>query len=172
MDRSIELAGDEMAAPPTPAHETVALPDLTFRRIFDAPIALVFRAWTHGECVAAWWGPHGFSNPFTAIEPRVGGRFHVHMQAPDGSIQPMGGHFVEIEEPSRIVFVTSLSGQDGSIIIENVHTVTLVERGARTEMTLHSKMIHAAPFMLKHVGGMEEGWSQSLERLSAILKAI
>ena len=165
MEANIDVAGAGGAAP-------MQLPDLTFRRVFDAPIALVFKAWTDPAHVAAWWGPHGFSNPFTAIEPRPGGRFHVHMQAPDGLIQPMGGHFVEIEEPTRIVFVTSLSGEDGATIIENVHTVTLAERGQRTEMTLHSKMVHAAPFMLPHVDGMEAGWSQSLERLAAILKAI
>jgi uncharacterized protein YndB with AHSA1/START domain len=156
MEANIDVTGAGGASPlPT------RLPNLTFKRIFDAPIALVFKAWTDPLHVAAWWGPHGFSNPFAAIEPHPGGRFHVHMQAPDGSIQPMGGHFEEIEAPNRIVFVTTL-----------IHTVTLVDRGARTEMTLHSQMLYAAPSMLPHVGGMEEGWSQSLERLGAILKAI
>ncbi|MCO5160882.1 MAG: SRPBCC domain-containing protein [Mesorhizobium sp.] len=148
------------------------LPDLTFKRVFDAPIALVFKAWTDPLQVAAWWGPHGFSNPFAAIEPHPGGRFHVHMQAPDGTIQPMGGHFEEIEAPNRMVFVTTLCDEHGSIGIETVHTVTLVGRGARTDMILQSRMVYAAPCMLADVGGMEGGWSQSLERLDAILKAI
>lgn len=167
MEANIDVAGAGGASPlPT------RLPNLTFKRVFDAPIALVFKAWTDPLHVAAWWGPHGFSNPFAAIEPYSGGRFHVHMQAPDGTIHPMGGHFEEVEAPNRIVFVTTLSGEDGSIIIENIHTVTLVDRGARTEMMLHSQMLYAAPSMLPLVGGMEEGWSQSLERLGAILKAI
>jgi uncharacterized protein YndB with AHSA1/START domain len=167
MEASIDVAGAGGASP-LPAR----LPDLTFRRVFDAPIALVFKAWTDPLQVAAWWGPHGSSNAFAAIEPHPGGRFHVHMQAQDGSIQPMGGHFEEIEAPNRIVFVTALCDEHGSIATETVHTVTLVDRGARTDMILQSLMVYAAPSMLAHVGGMEEGWSQSLERLGAILKAI
>ena len=69
MEANIDVTGAGGASPlPT------RLPNLTFKRIFDAPIALVFKAWTDPLHVAAWWGPHGFSNPFAAIEPHPGGR--------------------------------------------------------------------------------------------------
>jgi uncharacterized protein YndB with AHSA1/START domain len=31
--------------------------DLVFTRIFDAPVALVWRAWVDPEMVKQWWGP-------------------------------------------------------------------------------------------------------------------
>jgi uncharacterized protein YndB with AHSA1/START domain len=166
MEASTDVTGAGGGAP------AFALPDLTFRRVFDAPLALAFKAWTDAACVAAWWGPNGSSNPFTAVEPRPGGRFHVHMQAPDGEIQAMGGHFVEVEAPHRVVVETTLADADGNVILENLHTVTLTQRDNRTEMHLHTQMVLAAPSMLPHVGGVEEGWRQSLERLVSILKAI
>jgi uncharacterized protein YndB with AHSA1/START domain len=150
----------------------LGLPDLHFRRVLEAPIALAFRAWTSSACVAAWWGPHGYANAFTAIEPHPGGRYHVHMQAPDGAIQPLGGHVVEIEEPGRVVFVTTRSDGDGTLLAETLHTVTFRDMGGRTEMRLSARTVFAAPAMLPHLAGFEESWRQSLERLSAILKAI
>lgn len=167
MDASTDVAGAGGAAP-----VAAPLPDLRFRRILQAPVPLVFRAWTSSGCVAAWWGPHGSSTPFTAIEPWPGGRFHVHTQEADGSIRPMGGHVVEIEAPTRIVFVTTLADEDGTVVEETLHTVTLADRGDRTEMNLHARSIRAAPFVPRDAERTEEVWSQSLERLAAILKAI
>jgi len=39
---------------------TTETPDLSISRVFDAPRALVYRAFTDPEQVAAWWGPTGF----------------------------------------------------------------------------------------------------------------
>ena len=34
-------------------------PQIAFSRLFDAPRALVYRAFTEPEQLAAWWGPTG-----------------------------------------------------------------------------------------------------------------
>jgi Uncharacterized conserved protein len=33
-------------------------------RVFDAPRALVWKAWTDPKYVMQWWGPKGFTAPF------------------------------------------------------------------------------------------------------------
>ncbi|HUD86986.1 MAG TPA: SRPBCC domain-containing protein, partial [Xanthobacteraceae bacterium] len=33
--------------------------ELTITRVFDAPRALVFKAWTDAAQLAQWWGPQG-----------------------------------------------------------------------------------------------------------------
>ena len=43
---------------------------LVITRVFDAPRALVFRAWTDPKHVARWWGPRGFTNPVCEIDAR------------------------------------------------------------------------------------------------------
>ncbi|MEA5468692.1 SRPBCC domain-containing protein, partial [Spirulina sp. 06S082] len=139
--------------------------DLKLTRVFDAPRALVFKAMTEASHVAAWWGPHGFSNPHVAIQPWPGGRFEVDMQGPDGTVQPMGGRFVSLDEPAGFVFRTSLATADGKLLVELEHTVALEELGPRTRLALHTRVLHVAPSMLSDLGGMGEGWSQSLERL-------
>ena len=43
-------------------------PQLTVSRVFDAPRALVFRAFTDPDQLATWWGPAGNSLPREEIE--------------------------------------------------------------------------------------------------------
>jgi uncharacterized protein YndB with AHSA1/START domain len=54
-------------------------------RIFDAPRALVWKAWTTPEYVMEWWGPKGFTSPVCRIDLCVGGRVTYSMRTPDGS---------------------------------------------------------------------------------------
>ena len=58
---------------------------VTLTRIFDAPRALVWKAWTDPKMMAQWFGPRGFSNPVCELDVRVGGSLRVVMRGPDGT---------------------------------------------------------------------------------------
>src|SRR6187551_988135 len=47
---------------------TTESPDLSISRVFDAPRALVYRAFTDPEQLAAWWGPTGSVRPVEEME--------------------------------------------------------------------------------------------------------
>src|SRR6266542_1835154 len=47
---------------------TMTIPNLTLTRVFDAPRALVYQAFTDPDHFAAWWGPFGNSLPRDGIE--------------------------------------------------------------------------------------------------------
>lgn len=47
---------------------TTDAPDLTISRVFAAPRALVYRAFTDPEQVAAWWGPTGSVRPVDEMD--------------------------------------------------------------------------------------------------------
>ena len=147
--------------------EPQKLPELTFTRTFDAPRALVFKVWTDPYHVAQWWGPHGLTIPVSKVDARVGGRFEVHMQAPDGRVFPSVGTFHELTPYDRIVFDSNLVDAAGNRLIEVVNTITLEEAGADTRMTLHIKVLAAVPEVAGSLATMERGWSESLERLEA-----
>ena len=36
---------------------------VTLSRVFDAPRALVWKAWADPKMMAQWFGPRGFTNP-------------------------------------------------------------------------------------------------------------
>src|SRR5688572_14336911 len=66
----------------TDATDRVKKRDLVITRTFDAPIELVWRAWTEPEYVMRWWGPTGFTSPLCKIDFREGGKFLFCMRAP------------------------------------------------------------------------------------------
>ena len=143
--------------------------EITITRVFDAPRALVFKAWTDAKQLAQWWGPKGFTNPVCEIDARVGGALRIHMRSPDGSIYPMKGEIREIIAPERLVFSNIAVDADGNHIIEGLTTVTFAEAGGKTKLTLHTRGSALTEKAVGYLQGMEMGWTQSIERLEALL---
>jgi uncharacterized protein YndB with AHSA1/START domain len=143
--------------------------EVTITRVFDTPRNHVFKAWTDPKQLAQWWGPDRFTNPVCELDVRVGGAILIHMRAPDGTIYPMTGTFREIVPPERLVFLAVAEDHSGNRHLESLTTVTFEEQGGKTKLTVHAKAVGfsaAAPQML---GGMEAGWTQSLERLAELV---
>ena len=150
----------------TAKNKDVPARELTLIRILDAPRELVFKLWTEPKHLAQWWGPKGFTNPVCELEARTGGAIRVDMRGPDGTVYPMGGEVEEIAPPHRFVFTTSASadGKSGPSFLTR-NTVTFDNLDGRTELTLHARVVEAAPGAEKALRGMDQGWSESLERL-------
>jgi len=146
--------------------------DLVMRRIINAPRTLVFAAFTQAEHLEKWWGPHGFTNANLNIDARQGGAMEIDMIGPDGTTYPNRGIFRELVAPERIVFTGGLTADDGTKSFEVLSTITLVDVDGKTELTLRARVLSEKPGMAEHLDGMEEGWSQSLERLEALATTI
>jgi uncharacterized protein YndB with AHSA1/START domain len=148
------------------ASPDLVLTERTFTRQLDAPRALVWKAWTDPKQLAAWWGPKHFTNPECRVDLRPGGPLFVLMRGPDGMAFPMHGTVEEVAAPERLVFLTTaFDDAPGGPLLKVLNTITFVERGGGTELTVHAKVIHAAPEAAMALAGMDEGWSQSLDRL-------
>src|SRR6185312_6928218 len=143
--------------------------EVTLTRLLDAPRELVWSAWTDGKQMAQWWGPHHFTNPVCDIDARVGGGWLIHMKAPDGTIYPMTGTFTEVVKPERLRFKAFAEALDGTKYLESDTTVTFEQEGSRTRMTVKASARGLHPAAPQMLGGMEAGWSQSLERLAALV---
>ena len=145
--------------------------ELVLTRIFDAPRELVFKAWTDPKIVAQWWGPHRFTNPVCELDARPGGAIRIHMRGPDGTVYPMTGTYQEIVEPERIVFTSAALDAAGNPMFELLTTVPFAEEGGKTKQILRTRVIKSTPEAPRYLAGMEAGWTQSLERLTAYLAA-
>src|SRR2546427_10138057 len=73
-------------------------------RVFDAPRALVWKAWTDPKYVMKWWGPKGFTEPFCEMDFRVGGKFLCCMRAPVGQEGWNAGEYIAIVLHVMILF--------------------------------------------------------------------
>ncbi len=101
--------------------------ELVGSRVIDAPIALVWQAWTDPKHLAKWWGPNGFSNTFSDFEFREHGPSRFVMHGPDGANYDNELAYVEIVPHRKIVLDH----------VSNPHFVaiaTFTERGTRTEV--------------------------------------
>src|SRR4051794_38475868 len=96
-----------MAAQKTETNTAGARAPLTLTRVFDAPRDLVWKAWTDPKQMAKWWGPHMFTNPVCEMDVKQGGAIRIHMQGPEGPAMPMGGTFLEVVPPEKLVFSTN-----------------------------------------------------------------
>jgi uncharacterized protein YndB with AHSA1/START domain len=133
---------------------TFAERELTITRVFDAPRALVFQAWTDAKHLAQWWGPHGFTNPVCEIDARVGGAIRIHMRG--------------VVPPERLVFSNVALDDAGNPILEGLTTVTFADEAGKTRLVVQTRAAAVAEYAVAHIKGMEAGWTQSIERLEAL----
>jgi uncharacterized protein YndB with AHSA1/START domain len=157
---------------------TTAPSDLVITRDFDAPRALVWKAWTSPEHFRRWWGPKDFTAPVADFDLRVGGRYFWCMRSPEGKDFYTTGVFREIVPPERLVYTDSFADEKGNAVpaadygieddfpMETLVTVTFAEKDGRTTMTLR----HAG----LPLGTMKEmtgaGWNESFDKLASSLK--
>jgi uncharacterized protein YndB with AHSA1/START domain len=87
-------------------------PDFVCTRLFDAPRAVVFRAFTDPDILARWWGPAGFTNTFQEFVPEAGRFWRFVMRAPEGHEYRMVNEFVEIVAGEKIVLQHHQAGHN------------------------------------------------------------
>jgi uncharacterized protein YndB with AHSA1/START domain len=169
--RSIEGAKQTLGRLAEHLPQMSADPDLVMTRVFDAPPELVFKAWTDPKHLKQWWGPRGFTNPVCEVDLRPGGAIRIHMRAPDGTVYPMTGVFNEIVAPERLVFTSAALDNDGNPMFEVLTVVTFEKQGDKTKLTMQASVTKKTAQAAQHIAGMQQGWTQSLERLADFLQA-
>ena len=143
-----------------------ARPELTIRRTFAAPRALVFQAWTDGEQLKRWSCPTGFTIPFSEGDIRPGGKFRTCMRSPEGEDHWLSGAYVEIVPEEKIVFTHRWHDEAGEPGHETVVTVTLADsQHGGTRLTLHQAFFISEASRDGHFSG----WTETLDSLERFL---
>lgn len=122
--------------------------DLVVTRVFDAPVELVWKAWTDPEHVMQWWGPTGFTSPLARMDFREGGTSLVCMRSPEGQDLYNTWTYQKIVPMQRIEFIQRFADEDGNKIDPATmglppgiprdvrHVVTFKAVGDKTEMSV------------------------------------
>jgi uncharacterized protein YndB with AHSA1/START domain len=143
--------------------------EFAMTRVFDAPRALVFEAFTSPEHVPNWMlGPDGWSMTVCEIDLRPGGLWRFAWRRDDGTELQLSGEYREIVPPERIVQTESWGGGWA----ETINTLTLVEEDGRTTMsqTILYPSQEARDAALQT--GMKDGASMSFDRLASYLESL
>ena len=141
--------------------------EIAMSRVFDAPRELVFKVCTDPNLVPQWWGPRGLDTTVDKMDMRPGGVWRFVQRGPDGSEYAFHGEYQEVVPPERIVDTFEFEGMLGHVIIE---TMILEEHDGKTRLVGTSlfQTVEDRDGMLK--SGMQEGWSESLDRLEELLQ--
>ena len=139
---------------------------IVITRLFDAPRALVFEAWTKAEHVARWWDPSGVPLAVCEIDLRPNGAFRWVNRGPDGGEgYSFTGIYREITPPEKLVFSSPSSPESGS-------TLVFAEDGKKTKLTITiqcaTKEERDALLQMR----VDAGTARTLENLAAYLPTI
>jgi len=108
--------------------------ELVVTRTFNAPVGVVFEAWTQPERLLQWWAPKSYGVTFLSCEAdvRTGGSYRFVFGHP-ASEQPMAffGRYLEVIPPTRLVWTNEESGENGPVT-----TVTFEDHGGQTRLVM------------------------------------
>ncbi len=146
---------------------------LTLDAEFDASPERVWRLWADPRQLERWWGPPTYPATFTRHDLAPGSRVEYHMTGPEGD-QPRGyWDVLEADPPQRLVFRDGFANEDGSpndgLPRSEVRVAIRAIGGGRTRMSIES-LFPSAEAMEQLVGmGMEEGLTEAVGQIDAIL---
>ena len=141
---------------------------VTIERSFDAPIELVWEAWTQPEHIAKWWSPKGMETKIIAHDFSVGGKWKYAMPMPNGTEFIAEGEYTEIVEFERICSLADFRPMTEGVEIQSLFKAN----GSKTDFTFH--VIHPTEEykIQQEKMGILNGWGSVFERLSTLLSEL
>ncbi|MEO1030981.1 MAG: SRPBCC domain-containing protein [Bacteroidota bacterium] len=138
----------------------------TIEKTFNAPLKLVWDAWTQSEHIVKWWAPKGMDIKVIEHNFEVGGTWKYSMLMPDGNEFISEGKYIEIKVQERIV-----TRADFKPMTQNVELQIHFEAD-KDQTKFIFKVIHATPEYCKQQEemGFYNGWGSAFDRLDRFLK--
>ncbi len=141
---------------------------VTLKRTFNAPIKLVWEAWTQPEHIVQWWGPKGMDIKVIEHDFRVGGKWKYTMEMPDGNEFITDGVYSVIVELEKI-----FSSANFKPMTEGVEIQALFEEnGDKTNFTFN--VVHATEEyrIQQEKMGIMNGWGSVFDRLETFVSTL
>jgi uncharacterized protein YndB with AHSA1/START domain len=133
---------------------------LEIKRVLPAARTDVFRAFSAADELAKWWGPQGFTVPSLEFSPRVGGRYRIEMQPPEGDPFYLTGEFREVDPPAGLAFTFVYEDPDPDDV-ENLVELSFRDLGESTEVLFTQAPFKTEPRLELH----HSGWTDTFDRL-------
>ncbi len=155
--------------------------ELFIERIFNAPREMVFQAFSDAEHLKQWWGPRGWTVPVCHVDFRPGGVWHYCMKCVDPNqgdfygFESWGkGVYQDIVKNEKIVYVDYFSDAEGNVaegMQAPLITLTFEEHDGKTKFVNHAAYESAEALQKVLDMGMEQGFTETMDRLEEHLQA-
>ncbi|GAB5555741.1 MAG: SRPBCC family protein [Saprospiraceae bacterium] len=138
---------------------------IRIQRTFNAPISLVWEAWTQAEHIAEWWSPKGVKTKVVKHDFQVDGHWKYIMPMPNGQEFIAEGIYQEI-----ITFEKIISSANFRPMTEGVEIQSLFkENGTKTDFTFNIIHPTEAYKIQQEKMGIMNGWGAVFNRLDELL---
>lgn len=137
-------------------------------RVFQAPRALLWKAWTDPAMLARWKGPRGFTATEVASDLRIGGAWRVAMRREEtGEVLRQSGVYRAVSAPTQLSFTYAWDREDGTRSPETLISIAFAEERAATRMVFRQSLFESVEARDDHAGG----WTSAFEKLADVLAA-
>ena len=140
--------------------------EIVIIRTFDAPRALVFRAYTDPDLIPQWWGPAKYKTKIERLEAERYGAWRFIQSDEEGDEFAFRGVFHEVKPPELIIQTFEFEPMAGHVELQ---TATFEERGGKTIFTAKSVYLSIEDRDGELNAGMEAGMNEGFDRLDELL---
>jgi uncharacterized protein YndB with AHSA1/START domain len=160
------LETGKVSMPKTIVIANPGVQEIVIIRSFDAPRALVFRAYTEPDLIPQWWGPAKYSTRIERLDARRNGAWRFVQSDPEGNEFAFRGVFHEVKPPELIIQTFEFEPMAGHVELQ---TATFDERDGKTTVSAKSIYLSVEDRDGELSAGMEAGMNEGFERLDALL---
>jgi uncharacterized protein YndB with AHSA1/START domain len=149
---------------------TPAADEIRITRLFNAPRALVYRAWTDPNMLARWFGCGALTIVSATSDARVGGEWRVVMRSPEGGDYPAYGQYLELTPVERIMMTHQW---EKNLVDVNpprhktTVTIQLLEENGGTRLEFRQTGLATVASRDSHVGG----WCDAMDALAEAVRS-
>jgi uncharacterized protein YndB with AHSA1/START domain len=137
--------------------------EIVVTRIFNAPVPIVFEAWSKPDLFKRWWVPKSMGMALLScdMDVRTGGAYRLVFRFGDAEPMAFHGKYLEVIPPSRIVWTNAESGQGA------VTTVTFEEKDGKTLLVMND--LYPSKDALEEEHGAEDATDETFQQLDELL---
>jgi PhnB protein len=141
-------------------------------RTFEAPLDLVWSAWTEAEILDQWWGPQPYKAVTKTMDFRVGGQWLYAMVGPEGVKGWNVKRFTQIDPRKSFAYRSLFCDENGNAKPETTGsnwTLSFAESKGVTVVTSDIRVDSLAHLEAQVKMGFKEGYTVGLNQLDALL---
>lgn len=141
--------------------------EIYITRIYNAPVKMVWDAWTDPEQVKQWWGPRGFTLTTHSKDLKPGGRWIYTLHGPDGVDYPNNTLYYEVETHRKLVYDHGANETQPALFRVTVF-FTELKGQTKMEMTMSLETSEAAEQIKKFI--KQAGGNSTWDRLAEFVE--
>src|SRR5690606_3101391 len=88
---------------------------IKIERNFDAPVEMVWSAWTDAAILDQWWGPKPYHVETKSLDFSEGGQWLYAMVGPEGQRHWALRNYLKIAPPNRLTFRSMFCDENGNV---------------------------------------------------------